>query len=890
MKKLLTITSIAILLLVLALAVLPFAFKGKILEIVKNELNKTLNAHIDFERLGLNFFRNFPNATVSLENVYIAGAGEFAGDTLISAGKLSATVNLKSLFGDAGYEIVKITLDRARLHAIIRENGKANWDIAPTATENESVATEADSSHFKLLLTTLRITNTDIYYDDFEGNMNVSLENLNLTLSGDMTSDETRIRTQLRIDALSFIMNKIPYLSRAQVNGDIHLDADLRQNKYTLADNHIGINAINAGIDGWVALLEDDNGMEMDIRLHAPATQFKDILSLIPAIYAGHFEDLKTTGAVTLNASAKGAMKGDLLPAFDAQLTIADATFQYPGMPRSVTNIHTDIHAGNKGGAADNTVIEISKFHFEMDGNPFDLKLRIATPISDPNIALTAVGKVNLGMVKDIYPLENKELSGHLDANMEFATRLSAIEKEQYEQVRASGSLHIQDLLLTSEGALNIQLKKAALTFSPRYVDLSDFAAQIGRNDISGSGKLENFMAYFMKNETLKGSLAIHSEYLNLNDFMSDNDTTAVAAEDTSSLKTVKLPKNITFDMEGSFHRVIFDRLEMDNVAGQLRLKGGKLDMKNLSLNALGGKLKINGYYDSSRDDQPQEMSIALDVQEASFAKTFETFITVQQLAPIFEKLVGNYSASVQLSSPLGDGFMPVLGALKAGGVLQSNHVEVGNTAVLNGLASALQNESLKELKIKDLKLPFAIDDGRVTTKPFAVNFGAGIMNLSGSTGLDQTIDYTAHINLAGKLANNYLNKITVEIGGSFTHPTFGIDVKEAIDQALGALAGSTLGTGTGVSISEQVNEELNKQVENIRKQAKEASDKLVAEAEKQGQKLIDEANKTKNALAKIAAVKAAEAAAKKLKDEAQKQANQLNEQAEKQIEALING
>ncbi|MDR0667547.1 MAG: AsmA family protein [Prevotellaceae bacterium] len=887
MKKILKITGITILVIVLALAVLPFAFKGQIQELLKTELNKSLNAQIDFERLGMNFFRHFPHATISLDNVSIAGVGEFSGDTLVAADKVSVTVNLQSLFGDAGYEIISIALDRAKLHAIIREHGQANWDVMPATEENEPADPADDSSSFKLLLRQLRITNTDIYYDDWEGNRHVALENLHLTLSGDMTANETRIRTQLRIDALSLNMANIPCLSRAQVNGDVDIDADLRHNKYTLAHNRIQINALSAGIDGWIALLDGDNGMEMDIRLQTPATQFKDVLSLIPTIYSSSFKDLQTSGAVSLNASAKGVMKGDFLPAFDVQLAIADAAFQYPGMSESVTHIHTDIHAYNKGGTADNTVVDISKFHFEMGGNPFDLKFRIGTPVSDPDIALTAAGKVNLSLVEKMYPLENTKLGGRLDVNLELATRLSTIEKGTYEQVHASGLLHIDDLWLQSESVPDVRLKKAVLAFSPRYVDLTEFAAQIGRNDMSGTGKLEHFIPYFIRDKTLQGTLAIRSEYLNLNDFMSSDDTETPAADDSSSLETVKLPRNIAFDMDGTFRRVIFDKLEMDHVAGRLRLREGKLEMQNLSLSALGGKLKLNGYYDSSRDDQPEEINIALDIERGSFAKTFETFVSVQQLAPIFENMTGDYSASLQLSSPLGAGFTPVLPALKAAGVLQSSDVMITHSPVLDGLAQALQNESLKELKIKDLKLPFAIDDGRVATSPFAVNFGEGVMNLSGSTGLDQTIDYTAHIHLTGKLANNYVNNLTVKIGGSFTHPTFGVDAKEAIDQALGALAGSILGAETGAPVSEQINEELDRQADNIRKQAKEAGEKLIAEAEKQGQKLVDEANKTANAIMKIAAVKAAEAAAKKLQDEARKQADQLNKEAEKQIEAL---
>ncbi|MDR2057120.1 MAG: AsmA family protein [Dysgonamonadaceae bacterium] len=883
MKKFLKVVGIALLVILLLLIILPFAFKGKIIEIVKTEINKSMNAKIDFEHLGLNFIKSFPNASISLDNFYITGVDDFEGDTLFFAQSLSATVNIKSFFGNSGYEIVKVSLDNARLHAIVHENGKANWNIAP---ETEEVKTDTAKSAFKLLLKKVSIYNTSIYFDNDSTNTNLALENLNLNLSGDMTADETRIRTDFTIDSLTFVSDKIPYLSKVGIRSKINVDADLKNQKFTLADNSIEINAIKAGIDGWVAILEDES-MDMDIKLNAPATQFKDILSLIPAIYSKDFKGLKTSGKVTLNAFVKGIMKGESLPAFDVKLDIANAFFQYPGMPKSVTDIHTDIHAFNKGGIADNTVIDISKFHFELGSNPFDLKLHLSNPVSDPKVDLSAVGQLNLEMVKEIYPLENTDLNGHIDANLQLSTRLSSIQKEQYENVNALGTLNIKQMSVKSEGSPDILLNNASLSFSPRYVDLSAFSAQIGQNDIAATGKLENFIPYFLKDETLKGNLSINSNYLNLNDFMkkSEGETT----NDTASITLFEIPKNIYFNLNANLKQVIFDNMNITNLSGQVLVNKGKVDMKNLSLNALGGKLNVNGYYDTGKNPRQPDLSLDLDMKEISFTQTFSTFVTIQKLAPIFESIKGNFSTNLKLSSPLGEGFTPILTSLVANGLLQSNNVEVSNVGVLNGLADVLKNESLKNLKIKDLKLPFDIAGGRVTTKPFDINLGMGNMNLTGSTGLDQTIDYMAKINLADKLSNKYVKNISVKIGGTFTKPSFSVDTKEVADQVLGNLAGSLLGTGSDASLTEQVNEQIEKQIENIRKEAKAAGDKLISEAEKQGKKLIDEANKTSNPLAKIAAVKAAEAGAKKLKEEAQKKAEQLNAEAEKQINKLRN-
>jgi len=881
MKKFLKIAGIVLLVVLIALVSLPFIFKGKIIDLAKKEINQTVNARVDFDGVGLNFFRSFPNASISVDNLKITGIQEFENDTLFLAKSLSATVNLKSLFGSSGYEISKIIADKAYVRAHILESGKANWDIVKEDTT--ATSTTEETSAFKLKLKEVTVSNSSIYFDDDSSKINMGLQNMNLTLSGDMTADEAQLKTKFTVDTLNFIMDKIPYLSKANAKGDAAINADFKNMKFTFADNKLQLNEIKANLDGWVSF-PDSITTDMDIRLNAPDTQFKDILSMIPAIYSKDFKNLKTSGKASLEASAKGEMKGETMPAFDVKLLVSDAFFQYPGLPESVKNIRTNIHAYSSGGSMDNTIVDISDSHLEIGSNPFDFQLYLSTPISDPNIRLSAAGNLDLGMIKKVYPLDSMELNGNLSANLNLATRMSYIDKAQYDKVQASGTLNVKEMQINS-GGNNIMVHNAGLTFSPQYVNLNDFSAQIGKNDLAANGKLENFIPYFMKDQTLKGTLTVSSNYLNLNDFMSESSS---SSSDTTQMEVIEIPKNLDFNLTGNFKQVIFDQLTMNQVAGQIAVKDGKAEMKNLSMNALGGKMNVSGYYDTGKNPKQPDVSLNMDMQDVSFAQTFSTFTTIKKLAPVFENLTGNYSTKFQMNTPLGEGFMPVLASLTASGLLSSGNVAITGNSVLNGLASTLKNESLKDMKIKDLKLPFSIDSGRVSTKPFDINFGDGKINLQGSTGIDQTINYKAIVNLAGKLSNQYMNNVTVLIGGTFTNPKFNLDLKNVADQLLGNVANSVLkGNNQGASLTQQATDQVNQQIENIRQQAKNAGDKLISEANTQGQNLIDQANKTSNPLAKIAAVKAAQSAAQKLKDEAQKQADNLNAQADKQIQAL---
>lgn len=73
------------------------------------------------------------------------------------------------------------------------------------------------------------------------------------------------------------------------------------------------------------------------------------------------------------------------------------------------------------------------------------------------------------------------------------------------------------------------------------------------------------------------------------------------------------------------------------------------------------------------------------------------------------------------------------------------------NIEAFDALAKALNNDDLRKIEAKDVAIRFAIKDGRITTQPFDLKLGSVGINLSGSTGLDQTIDYTAKVASGGQ-------------------------------------------------------------------------------------------------------------------------------------------
>ena len=176
------------------------------------------------------------------------------------------------------------------------------------------------------------------------------------------------------------------------------------------------------------------------------------------------------------------------------------------------------------------------------------------------------------------------------------------------------------------------------------------------------------------------------------------------------------------------------------------------------------------------------------------------------------------------------------------------------------------------------MAIRFAIRNGRIATQPFDLKLAGTNINLSGTTGLDQTIDYTAKV-ATSSATNGVLETLDVKIGGTFTAPKITLGVKQAVEQAAKNIVDEQIEKLTG---SESLSAEIEKQAEKLRAEAVKAGEKLVAAAQSQRDKLVAEAAK-KGALAKLAA----QAAGDKLVTEAEKQAAELTAEAEKQIEKL---
>lgn len=921
MKKVLKITGITLLVLLVLIIALPFMFKGKIIDIVKEQANANLNAKVDFGEFDLGLISTFPNFNFSIDNVTVDGVDKFEGTQLANIKNLSLKVDLMSVISGDEIKIKSIYIDEPTINAIVMADTSANWDIAKATEEIEEEVVEEEASPFKLNLQDLTIKNAKINYEDATMNLTTSIIGLNFNLSGDMTQDVTDLVTKTVIDELNLTMDNVAYFKNANVEADAIIKADLANNKYTFTDNQFRLNELFLGFDGWVAIFEDNDDIDMDITFNAQKTDFKNILSLVPAVFMTDFASVKTEGKLALNGFAKGKMTETALPAFGLDLLVEKAMFKYPDLPKAVNNIHVDLAISNPGGSEDNTLINLKRFYMEMAGNPVEMKMRLSTPISDPNIDANLIAKLDLTSVKDVMPMEaGDEMNGKINADVTLKGKMSSIDNERYEEFEAKGSFGITDMLYKSDSLpYDVKLQQMTLNFSPQFVELANFDAQIGKSDMHASGKIENFIAYVLDDSTnvLTGNFLFNSTVMDLNEFMSEEEVAATEGAEAAEepLTVIEVPRNIDFSLTSTLNKVIYDNMEITDMKGLITVKDQKVSMKDVAMNLLGGKMMMNGFYETTNPAAPG-FNFDMAIQGFDVATVVSTFNTIEEMAPYAKNAKGRFNTSMIVSGVLDKEMMPDMNSLTGNGDMVTKNIKVEDVKAMNQLADVLKNDNLRVLEVNDAKIKYAFKDGRVTIEPFDVKLGKTTGTMSGSNGFDQTMDYKMTLKTPTKElgAGDALNKlqsqasglgmtlksaetvsVDVLLKGTFDDPKVSVSLKDAVGSVTDEIK---------EQVKEKITEEVDKAKEEAKKKAREQADKLIAEAEKNAQKIRDEAKAAAdkvraeadkqakdliakaggNPLKKIAAEKAAE----KIKDEGEKNAVKIENEGNKKADALV--
>jgi hypothetical protein len=891
-KRFLAVIAVLVALFVLVLAILPIFFRDEIEARVRAGMNERVDARVEFADVGLSLFRHFPNFSISLDDLAVTGVGTFEGDTLAYADRFGLVVDLGSAIGMVrrGEPLVveSILVHRPYLHARVREDGRASWDIVKAMKEVTVAEPEPGASRsVRVSLRRFSVEDGRIAFDDEQSGLHARVRGLDHTLSGDFSAERFTLDTHTTADSVSVRFAGVPYLTDARIVADADLDADMGTRRFTFRDNELMVNRLGLALDGDVIVLED--GLNLDLTFAAERADFREILSLVPAIYTQDFEGLQTDGFVSVNGYVRGRQTADSVPSFSLNAHVDDGRFRYPDLPLPVQRVFVDLSVANPTADLDGTVVEVSRFDFAIGDEPFSATLRLSTPVSDPEIEVAANGAIDLSAVSGAVKLEGiEELSGTVVSNASVHARSSWVEEGDYDRVEAAGHIELRDVVATGEGLRHpVSVEEARLELTPRSADVPVFRARLGSSDFRGFGRLDNLLAYVLGDDALRGQATVASRFVALDELRSDEER---------SLEVIQIPANLDLALSASIDSLTLGDMVMTDAVGDVQVRNQRATLDRFALNTLGGAVVASGWYDTSDPDRPL-FDIDLGVSGLDIRGAFATLNTVRALAPAAQYATGEFSADVNLAGILGSDMMPVLEMLNGGGGIRTQGLSVQGMPLLQRLADVTRIERLASPALSDLAATVEIRDGRLHVRPFDVQIGPAAVTVAGSNGIDRSLDYRLQLemprDLLGTEADRFVAGLVERSGRA------GLDLGAAESIRLDAAVGGTMNdpavdvefgdaiADAGVGLREQARTRLQEEAARRAGDARESVDSAAAEAE---QALRDRAETARaEARARADSILAdAQAQADRIRSQADSAAAAIRREADARADRLV--
>lgn len=864
MKKFFKILGLAILLILALLVILPIAFKGKIMTVAKTEMNNMLNAKVDFGDLKLSFIKRFPDAYVELKNLSIVGINRFEGDTLVAFRSFNVKVDLLSVIKMKDINIKSVTIDHPVLNALVLKDGAANWDIMKDTTSTPA-DTSASTTRFSAKLKKFEVIGANIRYNDESLGVDAIFRNFSFTMSGNLATDYTTLKINSETQYFTFLYDGFKYISNAALKMNAQIGADLNKYIFTFKENELQLNDIALGFDGKFAMPADS--MIMDMTFATKRTDFKSILSMVPAIYMKDYKDLQASGTMKLSGQIKGVMIDSIYPDVDIALLVNQGRFKYPALPASVDNVNVGMKAHYDGKLTDNSTFDMDRFHMEIAQNPVDAKLNVKFPISDPLINGEVKGKVDLANVLKVIPIDSTELAGIITANLDFMGRMSALEKGKYQDFHSAGDFAVDQMKYKSPMLkTGLTIPQARMVFSPQYIDLQAFDMSIGKSDMHFTGKVADYMQYVFSKGVLKADFKLTSNLLDVNEIMSGLPTdTTKPAPDTSQMSLIEVPGNIKALFTASFNKILYDKMVIENAKGAIEVLDHRALLKNVAMNMLQGSMVMNGEY-NTQDMKKPYVDFGLNISDIDIPSACNTFNTVKLMAPVAANTNGRISSTLTFTSQLDQHMNPVYQSITGKGTLSSKQVALVNSATMKKIGEALKSDKFQNMVFKDLNLSFVIKNGRVYVDPFTTKVGSGKVTIGGDQGLDQTLNYIMTFaiprsemgaadnvmkNLQGAAAAKGLKidlgenvNLGVRVRGTFKDPKVTPELSQTGSNAVESIKSS---------LKEEATAKVTEVKEVVKAKAGAEADKLIQQAEREAQTIRNTADSAANLVRKQA-------------------------------------
>ena len=365
---------------------------------------------------------------------------------------------------------------------------------------------------------------------------------------------------------------------------------------------------------------------------------------------------------------------------------------------------------------------------------------------------------------------------------------------------RPSGTVDFAGLrAYTPYFPVRMRMPGTRLRFNMNEVQLDSAVVRLGRSDMKLTGNITNLARSFFRKDTLRGQLLVTSKYIDCNQLIRALDAgTAYMARVEAGFRdtisgngdiddidqipvvsdTVKyesgnsifvVPAGIDFTFQTDIRRILFGKLQMDSIHGEVVMRNQCIELSDLELRSSAANMSTSAIYKAT-DTLKAYTGFALQMHDIRIDSLVNLIPSLDTLFPMLRSFSGTVDFHIAADAWLDSTMMIDLPTLRAAAYLKGRDLVLMDGETFSEISKMLMFKNKKRNLIDSISVDLTIKDGVVEIFPFMVEIDRYKAAVGGQHNIDMTFKY--HISI---LKSPLPFRAGVDISGSLDKMKFRI-------------------------------------------------------------------------------------------------------------------
>lgn len=704
---------------------------------VIKEINKRLKSPIKIGDIEFSVIKNFPFASVELNNILAIDA--FQEDTLCEIELLQLKFNALDLYNNI-YIIQELTLKNG-FASIYYKDSMPNYEIwHSTKDSSQEGITDFGLENISLENFKIAYATEDIQsiFVNNESKLQLSINNgrTEINLDGDITNEK------LFLDGI----NHLPS-NKLNVNGNIVIDT-------------LGLNIKSTIILSDIQLDLDFNSTDkaMTVKLNTSEFELEHTFNLIPKNYLSALEGYELQGKSAIKFNYISDQKKEAYINVDFDLKEGYIKGKDLPFEMNETSFKGSYSNGKQRKDA-STEIKLNNIQFTANGELVQANATIQG-LENPTLITDFNTQMQLSEIEKWgYEHDFKSLIGDAQIKGTYKGKIGLKNKVTYDLAMAekTADLTIDNLSFHSDQqSPKLSEAKLHLKLVDDNVNISAFnGTLVKESKINFVGGIENVFSYlFLKNASLKIAGNLSSDLMIIDEFLDDTDKTSKTTQESKPQAT-NLPNDIIANINLNLIDLTFDRFHMRNFSSKISYKNKLLKAKDIVLETMSGKITSNVTFEQVVDGKLRLISTT-GLDNINVRQLFYEFHNFGQTTMRHKHLKGKIDSEIYLRNEWDNYFNPIDEHLYSFIDVKINDGELLDFEPLMMMSDYISVEELKRIKFSTLENQIEIKNNLIDIPFMEIHSTAIDIAGAGTHSFDNEMDYEFKILLNEILGNKF--------------------------------------------------------------------------------------------------------------------------------------